>query len=151
MALSASPHVSQQLLMEPTHTSCDPQFYPTPSRLLGPGLYLHSVSQVLPSSYPSHHHPGPFCSSSPGPALSPRLPPRETQALSQLVSSLPAALCSWPSHMPWSTGSPSLRQHNIGGKPPAQGGQEDEDNVVSAFENSLSGGKDRCLGLSAKR
>lgn len=50
----------------------------------------------------------------------------------------------WPSHVPWNTGSPPVRQYNTGGKPPAQRGQGDENNVVSAFENSFSGGRDRC-------
>lgn len=149
MALSVSPHVSQQLLMEPTHTSCHPQFYPTPSRPPQPGLYLHSVSQVLlhtPLTTTQVHFVPPALAQHPA-----RDPLRNASPQPAFISSLPAARCSWPSHMPWSTGFPSVSQHNIGGKPPAQGGQGDEDNVVSAFENFLSGGKDRCLELRAKR
>lgn len=126
-----------------------PSILPYSQQTSRPGLYLRSVSQVLlhtpltttqvhfvPPALAQHPAQDPLRNASPQPAF---------------ISSLPAAPCSWPSHMPWSTGFPSVSQHNIGGKPPAQGGQGNEDNVVSAFENSLSEGKDRCLGLSAKR
>lgn len=126
-----------------------PQFYPTPNRPPQPGLCLHSVSQVplhTPLTTTQVHSVPPALAQHPA-----RDPLRKTSPQPAFVSLLPAALHSWPSHMPWSTGSPSVSQHNIGGKPPARGGQGNEDNVVSAFENSLSGGRDRCLGLSAKR